>query len=110
MKIENSKYYKDMIEAISEIASSYFISRRMILSKTNSLSSGEIDYFNPYYLYIDKVNQTFIKLNNLEKEVLYNEFFYPNEANWWIPYYERRHFVALKVKAMKNFLRIYNEL
>ena len=110
MKIENSKYYKEMTKAITEIASSYFISRRMILTKNDTVASKEMDLFNPYYLYIDRVNQTFIKLNNLEKEVLYNEFFYPNEPNWWIPYYEKRHFISIKVRAMKNFLRVYHEL
>lgn len=110
MKIENSKYYKQMEEAISEIASSYFVSRRMILIKENSLSSGEVDYYNPYYLYIDRVNQTFMKLCNLDKEVLYNEFFYPNDKNWWIPFYDKKHFISMKVKAMKNFLRVYNEI
>lgn len=110
MKIEGSKYYKEMVKAITEIASSYFVSRRMLLIKDNSLSSGEVDYYNPYYLYIDRVNQTFIKLSNLDKEVLYNEFFYPNDENWWINYYDKKHYISIKMKAMKNFLRAYNEV
>lgn len=110
MKIENSKYYKEMVTTIIEISSSYFISKKMILIKGDSIASGEFDHFNPYYLYIDRVNQTFLKLDNLDKEILYNEFFYPCTNDWWIPYYDKKTFVVMKTKAMKNFLREYNEL
>jgi hypothetical protein len=72
MKLENSKYFKDMVRAITEIASSYFFSKQMVISKGDNVSSGEFDHFNPYYLYIDRVNQTFLRLDNLDKEILYN--------------------------------------
>ena len=110
MKLENSKYFKDMVRAITEIASSYFFSKQMVISKGDNVSSGEFDHFNPYYLYIDRVNQTFLRLDNLDKEILYNEFFYPNVDDWWIPYYERKQFIVLKSRAMKIFLREYNEI
>lgn len=110
MKIENSKYFKEMVKTIIEISSSYFISRRMVLIRKEGVASGEFDHYDPYYLYIDKVNQTFLKLENVDKEILYNEFFYPSIEEWWIPYYDKKTFILIKSKAMKNFLRIYNEL
>ena len=110
MKIENSKFYKDMIKTMAEISESYVISKKMILVKGESIASGEFDHYNPYYLFIDRVNQTFLKLNNLDKEILYNEFFYPSTDEWWIPYYDKKSFIVMKSKAMKNFLRKYNEI
>ena len=109
MKITSSKFYKDMVLTISEIAKSYQISRNMITISENKVSSREFDFLDPYYLYVNRVNTSFFKLENSDKEILYNEFFNPSEEFWWKTVYNKRHFYSTKVKAMKNFLRVFND-
>ena len=107
MKSDGKKYLK-MTEEIMEIASYYLLAKRTLLIQEGSLSSGEEDPFNPYYQFIDRVNKSFLKLENIYKEILINEFFSPEDRNWWQLYYTPASFINYKYKAMKEFLGEYH--
>jgi hypothetical protein len=109
MKIDG-KQYLQMMEEVMDIASYYLLAKRTLLAQEGmSLSSGDMDAFNPYYQFIDKVNKSFLKLENIHKEVLINEFFSPEDKYWWQLYYKQSTFISLKAKAMKSFLKAYHE-
>lgn len=106
----DGKVYLKMIEELIDIASNYTLAKRMLLIQSDSLGSGDVDIFNPYYQFIDRVNKSFLKLDNLYKEIITNEFFSPEDSLWWQMYYTQKNFVDYKGKAMKAFLGYYHEL
>ena len=105
----SGKEYLKMIEELTDIASYYLLAKKTLLIQKGGLSSGSNDSFNPYYLFIARVNRAFLQLDNLYKEILNNEFFVPCDRYWWQLYYPEKSFINLKIKAMRSFLRGYHE-
>lgn len=108
MKSDNKKYL-EMMEEMMEIASYYVLAKRTLLIQEGMLASDDKDAFNPYYQFIDKVNTSFLKLENIYKEIIINEFFSPEDKFWWRLYYKESTFINYKYKAMKEFLEVYHE-
>ena len=98
--MENSKIIKEIVRG-------YFVSKKQCTIM--SFSSGHIDYSNPYYIYYHSVEVAFMKLNEDEKLVINNDYFYNDYFGWWKYYYTERQYLQLKKKAEKNFLRNYYE-
>lgn len=105
----SGKDYLNMIEEMTDIASYYALAKKTLLIQSETLSSGSTDVFNPYYVFIDRVNHAFLILENIYKEILNNEFFVPCDKYWWQLYYKEREYLNLKIKAMKAFLKGYHE-
>ena len=64
---ENSKIIKEFVKG-------YFVSKKQC--ENMSFSSGSINYSNPYYIYYRNVELAFMKLDEDEKLIINNDYFY----------------------------------
>ena len=96
------------VKLATSIIENYFICREALV--TSSLSSGEIDYGNPFYVYYRDVNITYMKLNDDERLIIKNEFINPQNSKWWKDLYLAKEYRAIRRKAIANFVRLFYEI
>ncbi len=89
-------------DAIKDIARVYFVSLRYIHSK--KLSSGESDYYSPFYKYYADVEEAFASLDKENQRIITNEYFYDAYKGWWTYEYKESIFKKLKKAAIKQFV------
>ena len=97
----NSNLIKDIVKA-------YFISKKQC--NIMAFSSGDIDYSNPYYKYYHDVEKAFDRLNDDEKLVINNDYFFNDYYGWWKYLFTERAYLSLKKRAEKHFLRYFYEI
>ena len=73
------------------------------------LSSGEKDELNLYQLYLLRIERAFSKLNELEKLVINNEYFFNDYYGWWEEIFTKKFFLKYKNKVAKKFARYVYE-
>lgn len=102
-----SNGFIELSEEVTAIVRKYNIAKEVVDNSKNKLASKEKDYLNHYYLFIDDVNQAFLNLDNLDKEIINNDFFTPCQYDWWKKYYSKSTYYRLKSQAMSEFLRLF---
>ena len=93
------------------IAERFFFARKIRASENGDLIAEQdcADLENSAQ-FIQKVFNAFSKLNNSERNLINNEFFFQSYHNWWESIYSKATFYRYKKKAMMNFLEaFYND-
>ena len=88
------KTFKDLDQMLSEIADKFFFAKKM-------QGKDSLDDFNDY---IYKVQTAYETLNDNERNLINNEFFYQSYQEWWKPLYSKASFYRYKKEAMAKFL------
>lgn len=99
------KSFKDLSERVISIADRFFVARRIETMKDNDyLAECDLSEAEDYHQYTDKVSKAFNSLNEAEKNLINNEFFFQGYHNWWESIYSKSTFYRHKREAMKKFL------
>lgn len=105
------KNFKDLSDMTVVVAERFFLARRVHAFKNEEhIAEFDIDDFENYDQYIDKVSSAFCKLSDSERNLINNEFFFQSYHNWWESIYSKATFYRYKKKAMMKFLEaFYND-
>ena len=98
------KSFRDLSQMTIVIADRFFQARKM-----RSLMEGdyiaEFDYQEEEFdTYMQKVQKAFDSLNEAERNLINNEFFFQSYHHWWEPIYSKATFYRYKKEAMQKFL------
>ncbi len=102
--MKNSKFE----ELIKQIVKIYFIALRSI--NENTISSGEIDYYSPFYKYYADVEEAFAMLDKEKKKIITKEYFYDGYRGWWNGIYTSKDFNKKRKIAVKEFVEAFYEI
>lgn len=105
------KTFKDLSDMTSNVVDRFFFARKIYAMK-NEGYIAENDYLEDehYIQYMEKVSEAFTKLNESERNLINNEFFFQSYNNWWESIYSKATFYRYKKKAMMKFLEaFYND-
>ena len=94
-----------MNEKMESIASLYLKARGEINNSSRLSSDDEIHDIRIKYVVF--INQCFEKLEENEKEIINNEFFFQEYPMWWKDKYSPKSFVKYKKLAIRHFLEVY---
>ena len=99
------KAFKDLSDMTVNIAERFFLARRINAMK-NEDYIAEFDFGDneDYNQYLEKVYKAFTTLNEAEKNLINNEFFFQSYHRWWESIYSKATFYRYKKKAMVKFL------
>ena len=73
------------------------------------LSSGSEPSKSEATRYIARVFKSFMTLNEIEKEMLNNEYFHREKSGWWINKYDKESFQNQLLSSISVFLRKFYE-
>ena len=99
------KSFKQLNDMIEEVAYRFFVAKRL-----NSMKQkGEIleEDNPPYLVYLLRVEKAYRSLNERERNLINNEFFFQNYQNWWIGIYSKTSFYRFKKRTMLRFLEAF---
>ena len=101
----NEKTFKDLNQMLIDIADKFFFAKR-IKDNPDSLTLAESPFDDDYSFdeYIRKVQSAYESLDDSEKNLINNEFFYQSYQEWWKPIYSKSSFYRYKKEAMDKFL------
>ncbi len=107
----NEKTFKDLNQMLNDIAERFFYAKR-IKDSPEVATLAESPFDEDYSLdeYIGKVQKAYETLNDSEKNLINNEFFYQNYHEWWKPIYSKASFYRYKKEAMEKFLGAFYEI
>ena len=94
-----AKNFKELNEKLEKIAAHFFMARQM--------REAHLEERVPYELYLQKVEAAYLSLDEKERNLINNEFFYQNYHYWWIGLYSKTNFYRLKRRAMVKFLEAF---
>ena len=99
------KSFKQLNEMIEEVAYRFFVAKRLI----NMKQRGEVlaEDNPPYQVYLLRVEKAYRSLDERERNLINNEFFFQNYQNWWIGIYSKTSFYRFKKRAMLRFLEAF---
>ena len=99
------KSFKQLNDMIEEVAYRFFIAKRLITMRQR----GEIleEDNPPYQVYLLRVEKAYRSLDERERNLINNEFFFQNYQNWWIGIYSKTSFYRFKKRAMLRFLEAF---
>ena len=101
----SKKTFKDLNDMVIAIADRFFIARKMkAIKEGDYLAEFDIDGYECYTQYLDKVSSAFDSLSETERNLINNEFFYQGYHKWWESIYSKATFYRYKKAAMKKFL------
>ena len=101
---------KESLKAkIEAIAKNYFTAERHIRSHICGFASCDEVGLTAYQNYVERVICAYDNLNEEEKNIINNEYFYQDYPNWWKSLYTRSSFAYKKRSAMKRFLSYFYE-
>lgn len=99
------KTFKDLSDMTVSIADRFFLARRMNAMKSEEcISEFDFDDGNDSNQYLERVCRAFNSLNEVERNLINNEFFFQSYHNWWESIYSKATFYRYKKKAMVKFL------
>ena len=103
--------FKDLNQMTIDIAEKFFFAKKMRDMREGHLlgeyTLNELDAFDNYLL---KVQTAYDTLNDFEKNLINNEFFYQSYNRWWKPLFSKATFYRYKREAMLKFLGAFYEL
>lgn len=92
---------------IEEIATNYFLCLSKLKHFHHKLAENvSLEYEKQY---VEKVNTAYIKLNERNRKIINNEFFFENYPYWWESKYSSSYFSRIKKEAMRQFLNFFQE-
>ena len=99
------KSFKQLNEMIEEVAYRFFIAKRLITMRQR----GEIleEDNPPYQVYLLRVEKAYRSLDERERNLINNEFFFQNYQNWRIGIYSKTSFYRFKKRTMLRFLEAF---
>ncbi|MBR5996927.1 MAG: hypothetical protein IK028_02775 [Bacilli bacterium] len=101
----NEKSFKQLNEMVEEVAYRFFIAKKM----DNAKNKGEMlsEENPPYLVYMLRVERAYRSLDERERNLINNEFFFQNYHNWWVGLYSRTSFYRFKKRTMLRFLEAF---
>ena len=97
--------FRDLNQMTVDVAEKFFFAKRMREIKiVHLLGENSINEQDPYDYFLIKVQAAYESLNDLEKNLINNEFFHQNYNQWWKPLYSKATFYRYKKEAMQKFL------
>ena len=99
------KSFKELSEMVEEISDRFFAAKKMFYLSQNGEILAENDL--PCIVYLRKVESAYQSLNEREKNLINNEFFFQNYHDWWIGLYSKTSFYRFKRQAMLKFLEAF---
>ena len=99
------KSFKQLNDMIEEVAYRFFVAKRL----NNMKQKGEIleEDNPPYLVYLLRVEKAYRSLDERERNLINNEFFFQNYQNWWIGIYSKTSFYRFKKRTMLRFLEAF---
>lgn len=101
----SKKSFKELSEMVEEVAERFFAAKKMCYISKRGELIAESD--TPCLLYLSKVEGAYHTLDERERNLINNEFFYQNYHDWWIGLYSKTSFYRFKRKAMLKFLEAF---
>ena len=99
---------KSLTKHMEIISKTYFIDRTK--QQTYCLNDSSIHMeTSPKALFISKVEESFEKLDALEKLIINNDFFYEDYDYWWDEIFSKKSYLYLKKRAIVHFLKSFYE-
>lgn len=92
---------------IEEIASTYFLCLAKLKHAHHTLAEETSYAYEKQY--IERVNNAYLKLNERNRKIINNEFFFENYPYWWESQYSSSYFSRIKKEAMQQFLQYFKE-
>ena len=106
----NRNTYHLMEIKLSQIAARYLLCKDWLKKKEGKISSGEKDTEVHYATYVGRVEESYAKLEDNQKLIVNNDFFYQNAyPYWWESYFAKSTYYRIKKAAMKVFLRKFRD-
>ena len=105
-----SNDFNSLSKRIEEIAHRYFDCKDHINSVGGFLNPNFIDFENPNSKYMDRVNAAYSALNEIERSIINNDFFYQDYPNWWSIYYNKSTYYRYKNEAMRRFVEAFDNV
>lgn len=100
-----TKTFKDLSEMVIAIADRFFLARSIQANKDNDyIAEFDVVEIESYSQYMKKVSDAFDALNEREKNLINNEFFFQGYHRWWESIYSKATFYRHKKEAMEKFL------
>ena len=101
------KTFKNLSDTVASVVDKFFIARK-IQSMKEGEYLAECDYDKVTCSeYLEKVNKAFSKLNERERNLINNEFFFQSYHYWWESIYSKATFYRYKKRAMRKFLEAF---
>ena len=97
---------KTLNEKMKSIVSDFFTAQRNLRLRKAPLSSIDAES-NIYVEAIEKVSNAFEALDEEEKRIINNDFFYQDYPFWWMDGYSKSTYYRLKRKAVIHFIEAY---
>lgn len=104
MKQLSEKSFKDLAEMTLVLAERFFMARRLSQLEEEEYIAESDSYIEECHFFLKKVSDAFNTLNESEKNLINNEFFFQNYHNWWETIYSKATFYRYKKSAMIKFL------
>lgn len=99
------KTFKDLSDMTISIADRFFLARRMNAMKSEDyVNEFDFDDGDDSTHYLERVCKAFNSLNEAERNLINNEFFFQSYHNWWESIYSKATFYRYKKRAMVKFL------
>ena len=99
------KSFKELSEMVEEIADRFFTAKQAYYISQQGELLAESD--SPCLFYIHKVEEAYQALDERERNLINNEFFFQNYHDWWIGLYSKTSFYRFKRNAMLKFLEVF---
>ena len=105
MKLLEFKTFKDLSNMTVTIADRFFLARQIVAVKSqNHLAEFDYEDRGESTQYMNTVCRAFNSLNEKERNLINNEFFFQSYHHWWETIYSKATFYRYKKKAMMKFL------
>ena len=105
MKTLRKTTFRNLNQMAIDVAEKFFFAKKMRETNiSHSLSDPSFSEQDPYDYFLLKVQTAYESLNDLEKNLINNEFFHQNYNQWWKPLYSKATFYRYKKEAMMKFL------
>ena len=107
----NEKTFKDLNQRLLDISEKFFLAKK-VKENPDVLILAESPFDENYSLdeFISKVQQAYETLDDNEKNLINNEFFYQSYQEWWKPLFSKASFYRYKKLAMEKFLGAFYDL
>lgn len=107
----SEKTFKDLNQMLLDIADKFFFAKK-VKDNPDTLMIAESPFTGDCSLdgFISKVQQAYESLDDGEKNLINNEFFYQSYQEWWKPLYSKASFYRYKKTAMEKFLGAFYDL
>ena len=97
-----TKTFKELNTMTEEVAYRFFMAKRILAALRKGEMVSEND--TPYQIYLQRVECAYCLLDEKEKNLINNEFFFQNYQYWWVGLYSKTVFYRLKKRTMLKFL------